>query len=401
LRPGDEVEVAGFPLLGGPSPTLLESQVRKTGYFDLPAPTKVSAKQLPDARLDSTLVEIDGTLLSDTMRQEERALEMKAGPHRFVAYIPSGKTIPERLERDSLLRLTGVYVGATADRALSNSEPFELRLQDSANIVVLKRGPWWTNRRVMALITVLSASLILTVFWVTSLRRTVAKRSRQLAMEIEEREAVERHRAMEQERSRMAKDLHDELGAGLTEAGFLSSLMRNPAVQKEQKDAYLDQLNALCCTLVTGLDEIVWAVNPRYDSVADLAGYFSLYAQRFLKLAGMECRITIDDAITRDPLDSKTRHEIFLAFKEGLNNIVRHSEATEVRLTAGVEEDHLTISLTDNGRGFDAATGTPGSDGLRNMEERIRALGGSCMLETTPGAGTALRFNIPLKGDHT
>lgn len=401
LLPGDEVEAAGFPLLGGPSPALLEAHVRKTGSFDLPAPRKVSAKELPDARLDSTLVEIEGTLLSDNVRQNERTLEMKSGSNRFIAYVPTGKTIPEAIERESLLRLTGVYVGATADSASLSSDPFELRLPGSVGITVLKRGPWWTKRRAMALITLLSAGLVLAFIWVTSLRRTVAKRSRQLAVEIEEREQVERHRAMEQERSRMAKDLHDELGAGLTEAGFLSSLMRNPAVPKEQKDGYLDQLNALCCTLVTGLDEIVWAVNPRYDSVADLAGYFSLYAQRFLKLAGMECRLKIDEAITRDPMDSRTRHEIFLAFKEGLNNIVRHSGASEVHLTIGVEAGSLAVSVTDNGRGFDRSAEIAGSDGLRNMDERIRKLGGTCLIETRPGEGTTLRFIISLKGTPT
>lgn len=371
------------------------------GHSALPAPKKVSAGSLPDTRLDSTLVEIEGILLSDTVRQDERALELRAGANRFMAYVPSGKSKPEAIEQDSLLRVTGVYVGATPDRASPSSDPFELRLQDGGNITVVKRGPWWTKRRTMAVITILSTGLILTFFWVTLLRRTVAKRSRQLAVEIEERELVERHRAMEQERSRMAKDLHDELGAGLTEAGFLSSLMRNPAVPKEQKDSYLDQLNALCCTLVTGLDEIVWAVNPRYDSVADLAGYFSLYAQRFLKLAGLECLLKIDDAITKDPLDSRTRHEIFLAFKEGLNNIVRHSGASEVHLTVGVEAGNLVIFLTDNGCGFDRSAEITGGDGLRNMEERIRNLGGTCVIETRPGEGTTLRFIISLKGNPT
>lgn len=401
LQPGDNLEAAGFPLLGGPSPALLEAHVRKMGHSALPAPKKVSAGSLPDTRLDSTLVEIEGILLSDTVRQDERALELRAGANRFMAYVPSGKSKPEAIEQDSLLRVTGVYVGATPDRASPSSDPFELRLQDGGNITVVKRGPWWTKRRTMAVITILSTGLILTFFWVTLLRRTVAKRSRQLAVEIEERELVERHRAMEQERSRMAKDLHDELGAGLTEAGFLSSLMRNPAVPKEQKDSYLDQLNALCCTLVTGLDEIVWAVNPRYDSVADLAGYFSLYAQRFLKLAGLECLLKIDDAITKDPLDSRTRHEIFLAFKEGLNNIVRHSGASEVHLTVGVEAGNLVIFLTDNGCGFDRSAEITGGDGLRNMEERIRNLGGTCVIETRPGEGTTLRFIISLKGNPT
>lgn len=400
LTPGDEVEASGFPQLGGPSPALLEARARKTGHLALPTPVNVPYWNLPDDHLDSTLVEVEATLLSDTVRLDERALEMRAGSNRFVAFVPSGESMPEGIERDSILRLTGVYISATADRTLSSSDLFEMRLYSTDNIVVIKRGPWWTARHTIALVAILTTGLILVSSWVTLLRRTVARRSVELAAEIEERELVERHRAMEQERSRMAKDLHDELGAGLTEAGILTSLMGNPAIPKEQKEGYLGQLKGLCCTLVTGLDEIVWAVNPRYDSVADLAGYFSLFAQRFLKLAGIDCRLKIDDAITMHPLDSRTRHGIFLAFKEALNNIVRHSGANEVHLTIEVATGSLVISLADNGCGFDQTVDRPGSDGLRNMEERIRTLGGTCMIETSPRDGTNIQFRISLKGEH-
>ncbi|RYD44557.1 MAG: hypothetical protein EOP83_31225, partial [Verrucomicrobiaceae bacterium] len=373
----------------------MESLARKIGHSPLPPPVVVTAANLPNSKLDSRRVEVEAVLLSDTLRQEERALEMRAGTNRFVAFVPSGISMPV-IERDSVLKLTGVYISATADRALSSPDPFEMRLTDLDGIVLVKRGPWWTTRHTAGVVAVLSSCLLLAFFWVTLLRRTVARRSNELASEIEERELVERHRAMEQERSRMAKDLHDELGAGLTEAGILSSLMRNPAVPKEQKDGYLDQLSDLCCTLVTGLDEIVWAVNPRYDSVADLAGYFSLIAQRFLKLAGIDCRLKIDDAITTDPLDSRTRHGIFLAFKEALNNIVRHSGATEVHLTIEVVQGDLVISLADNGCGIQGTSGLPGSDGLRNMEERIESLGGTCTIESRSGEGTTVRFRISL-----
>ncbi|MES2439969.1 MAG: ATP-binding protein [Verrucomicrobiota bacterium] len=397
LVPGDEVEISGFPQLGGPSPELLDAKARKVGHAPLPAPAKVPYWNLPDAKLDSTLVEIEATLLSDTVRQDERSLEMRAGSNRFVATIRSDKSMPQSIELDSILRLTGVYISGTADRALANSDPFEMRLSGTESIVVVKRGPWWTKRHTIGVITMLSMGLVLAASWVTLLRRTVTRRTNELAAEIEEREMIERHRAMEKERSRMAKDLHDELGSGITVAGLLSSLMKNPEVTEEQKEDYLDQLSELCCTLVTGLDEIVWAVNPRYDSVADLAGYFSLYAERFLKLAGLECRLTIDEAITKDPLDSRTRHEIFLAFKEALNNIVRHSGARTVHLTIEVATGNLKISLADDGTGFDQSVDLPGSDGLLNMKERIKTLGGTFTIESKPQEGTTVQFEISLK----
>ncbi|MES2476223.1 MAG: ATP-binding protein [Verrucomicrobiota bacterium] len=398
LRPGTEVEVSGFPQLGGPSPALLEAVVRETGSSPLPEAQKVPFWNLPDLRLDATRVVVEATVLSDTVRQEERALEMRAGTSRFIAVMPVGVELPQRVERDSVLRLTGVYVAASPDRTTAGSDAFELRLGSPADVVVVMRGPWWTGRHTMLALGLLSLGLLLAVAWVSLLRRTVTRRSNELAVEIEERETVERHRALEQERSRMAQDLHDELGAGLTEAGILSSLARNPGIPDKDKAGYLDQLNGLCCSLVTSLDEIVWAVNPRYDSVADLAGYFSLQAQRFLQLAGIDCRLDIDEAITRDPLDSRTRQSILLAFKEALNNTVRHSSATEVRLTVRVEAALLVICLVDDGCGFEPHTGkAPGSDGLRNMEGRILQLGGTCDIESTPGVGTTVRFKIPLQ----
>ena len=397
LVPGDMVEAVGFPRLGGASPLLLESRIRKTGTAPLPAAVVVQPERLPDPRLDSTMIEIVATLLNDSVRNEERVLELQAGPIRFAAVVPRQNPVADRLVRDSVVKLSGVYVSSSSEQALASPDPFEIRVVRSSDIEILKLGPWWTTQRTIALILVLSGVIVIASVWVTLLRRTVARRSRQLALEIEERESVERQRAMEQERSRVAQDLHDELGAGLTEAGLLSSVAKNPGISQEMRDGYLDQLSGVCHDLVTGLDEIVWAVNPRYDSVADLAGYFSLFAQRFLALASIGMRMKIDSALPAHPLDSRKRHGIFLAFKEALNNIVRHSSAREVHLSIGVVDGELDISLSDDGQGFDPAVVAAGADGLAGMKNRIRQLGGSCIIESKKGAGTTVRFKISLE----
>ncbi|MDB6079090.1 MAG: hypothetical protein JWO82_2837, partial [Akkermansiaceae bacterium] len=400
LQPGDQVEAVGFPRLGGPSPVLLEGQLRKTGAAALPEAAGISPAALPDSKLDSTRVTIEATVLSDSLRQDERVLELHTGSNHFFAFIPAWIALPDKFERDTVLRLTGTYVSASTDRALASPDPFELRLDRAADLVVLQRGPWWTIRHTVIVISILSGSLILSALWVTVLRRTVAKRSNELAREIEERESVERHRIMEQERSRVAQDLHDELGSGLTEAGILTALLKNPAIEQDKKSGYLTQLSAVCFSLVTGLDEIVWAVNPRYDSVADLAGYFSMFAQRFLGLAGIRCRLKIDDAIPELPLDSRRRHGIFLALKEALNNVVRHSRAEEAHLTIEVVEEQLRIALADDGCGFDSSPAAPGSDGLRGMRERIAQLGGVCLVESAAGQGTTIRFHLSLERNY-
>jgi signal transduction histidine kinase len=201
---------------------------------------------------------------------------------------------------------------------------------------------------------------------------------------------------MEEERSRVAQDLHDELGAGLTEVSILGSLAKNPAVSPEKKDLYLDQLTNAARALITELDEIVWAVNPHYDSVGSLASYYSLFGQRFLNLAGIPCRLHIAEQFPDHPLDSKVRHGIFLAFKEALNNIVRHSGATEVELKIEVARERLVIVVSDNGCGLLSMTSAPGHDGLASMQQRLRKLGGSCSIRSEPGCGTTVEFQLPL-----
>lgn len=397
LQPGDQVEAVGFPRLDGPSPVLLEAVARKTGHSPLPDSTRVAVEELSDPRRDSTLVQIEAQLLSDTVRQEERVLEMQAGPHRFVARLRNFRPAVKPIVRSSLLQLTGVYASAREGHGSARPDSFELLLNNPGDVIVLKQGPWWTLRHTFVVISVLAGGLLLSLVWVKMLRQTVAQRTTQLATEIEERQRAEQHRVMEQERARVAQDLHDELGSGLTEAGILSSLAKNPAIPQASKEDYLDQLSETCRSLVTGLDEIVWAVNPRYDSAADLAGYYSLFAQRFLNLAGIACRLEVAESIPAHPLDSRLRHGIFLAFKEALNNVVRHSRATEVRLVIGVDSGELRISVSDNGCGFEPGGDSPGSDGLVGMKRRMQNLGGECRLSSQPGTGTTVEFSLPLE----
>jgi signal transduction histidine kinase len=245
----------------------------------------------------------------------------------------------------------------------------------------------------------LAGGLGITLVWIILLRKTVAERTVQLQKEIEERHRVEQRRIMEQERTRVAHDLHDELGVGLTQVGILGSLAKTPSLSTEQKNLYLDQLSAAARTLVTGLDEIVWAINPKYDSVASLASYYALFAQRFLNLAEIACRFDTVEKLPEYPMVSQFRHDIFLAFKEALNNVVRHSAATEVRLRIAVIQDQLMISVTDNGCGFAPRAATPGSDGITGMHERMEKLGGRCLIDSHVGQGTTVELSLALGKD--
>ncbi len=394
LAVGDVVEAEGFPQLGGPSPVLLAAQLRSNGARPLPPPKRIFGAELLDRQRDATRVEIEATLLSVTIQQRERSLELQAGPTHFLARLYSPHGGWSELLPGSRLRLTGVYSSAQVDHG--DSDPFELLLNRPDSIVVLQQPSWWTIEHAIAVISLLAAGLSLALIWVTLLHRKVEARTTQLKQEIEGRQLAEQRRAVEKERARVAQDLHDELGAGLTEVSILGSLANTDAVPAATKAGYLEQLTHVARTLVASLDEIVWAVNPHYDSAPSLASYYSLFAQRFLNLAGIACRLQIANDIPEYPLDAKVRHGVFCAFKEALNNVIRHSGATEVQLAIKVVENQLIISVVDNGRGFESIDAAPGKDGLTGLGKRLHELGGDCQITSQSGQGTKVEFSLPL-----
>jgi signal transduction histidine kinase len=178
--------------------------------------------------------------------------------------------------------------------------------------------------------------------------------------------------------------------------GLLGDLVKNPAVPAPEKQQYLGQMTDTARSLVASLDEIVWAVNPRYDSVPSLASYYTLFAQRFLDLAGVACRPQMPASFPDYPLDARGRHGLFLAFKEALNNVVRHSGATEVNLKMEVGKGELIIFVVDNGRGFDCAHNGWTGEGLRSMRHRLEQLGGSFEIDSRPGSGTQVELRLPV-----
>jgi len=210
-------------------------------------------------------------------------------------------------------------------------------------------------------------------------------------------ELLEQQRAVERERSRIAKDLHDDLGGSLTEIGMLADAARAPIAAKRGSEDTLAQIGRKTTQLVRALDEIVWAVNPKHDSVASLADYLVGVAREFLAPAGIRMRLSLPRDLRAIPLSPEHRHEMFLAAKEALNNIVRHAKATEVWLRLELECRRLCIRIEDNGCGFDPDHVQNGGDGLVNMRERLADQGGECQIRSRIGAGTSVCFNLPIE----
>jgi len=169
----------------------------------------------------------------------------------------------------------------------------------------------------------------------------------------------------------------------------------------------VDQIYHTARDLTRAMDEIVWAVNPQHDTFDSLVTYLGRFAQNFLSAAGIRCRLDVPLTLPAWSLTSELRHNVFLALKEALNNVVKHANATEARLSLEVEERGFALLLADNGRGFTlprGGNGAPSADSLRaqsgnglsNMLRRLEEIGGSCSWDTAPGEGTRVRFELPL-----
>ncbi|HEY5296671.1 MAG TPA: ATP-binding protein [Verrucomicrobiae bacterium] len=393
LQAGDFVEAVGFPELSIAAPVLREAVVRKTGHASLPKANLVGPDDLTQPDLDSTLVRVKAMLVNERNTPTDQALEMRVGLRSFLARLPGSDETIKAIPLGSLLELTGTYASQNAGQ---NVASFELLLNSPADVTVLAHPPWWTLEKLLVILGALACGLAITVLWINQLHRQVEQRTAELEVQIRERQRIAQQHAMEQERARIAQDLHDELGSGLTEITMLGSRVNSTSAAVETRSSCLEQMGDKARQMVTALDEIVWAMNPTHDSLASMVSYFSLYAERFLGLANIAWRLESPFRTDDHVVDSRHRHQLFLAFKEALTNIVRHSGATEVRLNIQIENEQVRLTIADNGRGWADGGHAEGMDGIANMRARLEKLGGRFEINSKIGEGTIVHFDLPL-----
>jgi len=210
---------------------------------------------------------------------------------------------------------------------------------------------------------------------------------------------IERQRTLERERSRIARDLHDDIGAGLTEIAMQSDWVRRdlahgPTAETQRR---IDRVCKSAIELTRSVDEIVWAVNPANDTLDRFANYLTQSAKLFLDAAGLRARFDIPPELPSTALAGKTRHYLFLAAREALNNVTKHAHADLVRIELRVDAAELRIAVEDNGCGFPPAeAGAAGThEGMESMRQRMEEIGGQFRLTSQPGKGTRAEFLLP------
>jgi signal transduction histidine kinase/ligand-binding sensor domain-containing protein len=346
---------------------------------------------------------VDGQPLSFSAGEGASRIRLTPGRHRLeFRFTGLSFTSPEGIRFKYMLEgLDGVWMENRPERNASyNSVPpgeYRFRVaacnsagqwseKESSLALIMPPHIWETRRFFWASLAALLALVGGSVFWMARVRHR-----RQV-------EALEQQHAVERERLRIAQDLHDDLGTTLTQIDLLGALAARPEMSSADTLQQVGLIQIKSREMVTALDEIVWAVNPRNDSLSALITYLCNFAEDFLGKSSINCRLDIADELPDSPLNSELRHHLFLAFKEALNNVLRHSGATEAWIRFATNDRNAVLVIQDNGRGFDSQTiglVTRGN-GLRNMRQRIGQIGGKYELQSEPGKGTRIAFIIPL-----
>jgi signal transduction histidine kinase len=210
-------------------------------------------------------------------------------------------------------------------------------------------------------------------------------------------EKLDRERALELERTRIARDIHDDLGSNLTQIALLSELAQTDLGDPVQARSHLKEIFTTARAVARQLDEIVWAITPANDTLEQFVSYLCKYAQDGLRVAGIRCRLDIPESLPDYSMSSAERHDLFLAAKEALHNVIKHAHADQVWLRLKVQSDALVLTIEDNGKGFGEGTvGVTNGHGLANMQNRLRHVGGTFAQKSDVGLGTSVRLQLPL-----
>ncbi|MDD4102136.1 MAG: ATP-binding protein [Kiritimatiellae bacterium] len=246
--------------------------------------------------------------------------------------------------------------------------------------------PFFWETGAFRLITVLLCGGILVII----VRTNERKRSR---LKIE---AAEREQSLERERARIARDLHDEIGAKLTRLSLLGTMVSEDSQHDESLRCQIDEMAESARETHRAFDEIVWSVSPRNDTVKSLSHYICKYAEDFFSSTPVACSYDLQETMRDNPIDPQRRHHFFLSVKECLNNILKHSGATKVSISIRQMENNLVVEVADNGCGFAPQDVGRHGNGLLNMRERMRTLGGAFEINSSEGQGATLKFAMPI-----
>ena len=204
---------------------------------------------------------------------------------------------------------------------------------------------------------------------------------------------LDRQLMLERERARISQDMHDDVGASLTRISILSELAKNNSENKQ----WLGQISDTSREVMEEMSQIIWALNPKNDTLEGLIAYIRRFAFEYLEPTSVQCLFDLPESLPSIALSVEVRRNIYLSIREALHNVVKHSGAQEVKISLQKNEQTFTITVKDNGNGFDPKKLEFPGNGLLNMKKRMTDIEGEFRIFSEAGAGTELKFVVLLK----
>ena len=337
----------------------------------------------------------------DTTISEKKVLELSYKDNAFsFEFVALNYTSPEK--NQYAYKLEGfdrdwVYCGTRRYASYTNLDggTYVFRVKGSNNdglwneagtsIAVIITPPFWTTWwfTTIFLVTIV-ASIGSTIRYIET---------RKLRLRLRD---VEQEHALERERLRISRDMHDEVGAKLTKISIMSELAMKGRPKADGGTTELLNISQTAREVIDNISAILWAINPRNDKLDNLTGYIREFASEYFEITPITCRFNFPEQMFSHSLSAEVRRNIFLTMKEAINNVVKHSGATSVELNCIVSDRVVEFSIQDDGKGFAIEDVSLQGNGLLNMRKRIEDINGNFQIESQPGSGTRIRLTVPL-----
>jgi signal transduction histidine kinase len=398
LQPGDRIEVLGFPKYGSYTPALEDAVFEKRASGDPPpavslgTPALAFDHQADLVSLDATLTEVepvsDGWLLTlQETNMPFKALLKKGGNASFAREWQAG----------SVVRVTGIcaFIADDAGPVLSgvwHPQSFQILLRSPDDLVTLKPPPWWTPRHIIVLLLLVTGgSVAISALVMSVARHRLREQARRRAM------AEAEFAAILSERNRVAREIHDTLAQGLAATSVHLRLANKSANGAPEPVAHhLEVAQQLVKESLEEARNSIWNMRSQVLETADLAGALKGILHQMADGTELKCHFQTSGEPRR--LAPFIENNILRVGQEAISNAVHHAAARSISVDIGFAEKGFSLEVTDDGRGFDAATPPSGRGGfgLVGMRERAAELNGQLALHSVPGEGTSVHLAVPL-----
>ena len=400
LNPGDQIEVLGFPRLGAYTPMLEDAMIKKTGVTNAPAPLLLASTHDVFDHEDD-LVTLTNTLTGIQSTFEGVTLSLESGGQIYKAYmkLPGNGSAPPDWEPGSLVCMTGIcsiiYDESKPMMGVWYPQSFQILLRDRNDLIVITPPPWWTPRHVMLVLCLVAGGSVLAtalVMWLA--RRRLHEQGRQRAL------AETQFTAILAERNRVAREIHDTLAQGLVATSVQLRLARkHTTIVTPTMTAHLDTALQLVQGSLQEARNSIWNMRSQVLETGDLAGALKNILKQMSD--GTELGTEFETSGKPRRFSPFIENNLLRVGQEAITNAIKHAQAKHIKVTVEFGEKQFCLTVTDDGKGFDAAKPPPseGSFGQVGMRERATALKGTLDIRSAPGQGAEIRLTVPMTGE--